>query len=311
MTHPDDKKIAAAISKATGKKADITAQRVISGGSINHARQITLADGRHYFVKTHPMSHRYPGMFKTELLGLQRLHEAGTVASTAAAANADTSASTSTIRVPQPLMATESFIIMEYIEQGSPAADWKVRIGEALALLHQNTQQPNFGFDRDNYLGTTPQINTWTDNWPEFWRERRLNPQLQLYAKQAAANDPLLSLGETLAAKLEDILADCNEPAVLLHGDLWSGNAFADTDGNPVIVDPACYYGQREAEIGMMRMFGGFGPTCEQAYNKVWPLQAGAERRITLYRLHHELNHLNLFGSTYYESCLASMRALL
>ncbi|MGI9228914.1 MAG: fructosamine kinase family protein [Gammaproteobacteria bacterium] len=291
--YPDDAEIAAAISETTGKQADITGQRVIGGGSINHARQISLGDGRRYFVKTHPASHLYPGMFETELLGLQRLHQAGS------------------IRVPRPLVAAESFIVMEYIEQGEPAADWQGRIGKALALLHKNTQQAKFGFDINNYLGTTPQINNWTDNWPSFWRENRLNRQLQLYADKTTADDPLLSMGEAVADKLQAILADCEEPAVLLHGDLWSGNAFADTDGNPVIVDPACYYGQREAEIGMMRMFGGFDKACDAAYNEVWPLQAGAERRITLYRLYHELNHLNLFGSTYYESCRASLAALL
>ena len=289
---PDDRDIAAAIFAATGKKSQIAAQRAIAGGSIHHSRCVTLEDGRRFFVKTHPASHRYPGIFEAEMLGLQRLREADAV------------------RTPRPVAAGESFIVMEYIAPGHPAPDWAASLGRALARLHQNTQQAKFGFDRDNYLGTTAQINTWHDDWPQFWRENRLRRQLALYAKQVAAADPLLSLGEKLAAQLDDILAPCDEPAALLHGDLWSGNAGADSNGAPVIFDPACYYGQREAEIGMMRMFGGFGKACEDAYNEVWPLQAGSERRIALYRLYHELNHLNLFGQAYYASCLATLKAL-
>ncbi len=110
---------------------------------------------------------------------------------------------------------------------------------------------------------------------------------------------------------LDVLLGEIDEAAVLLHGDLWSGNAAADEKGEPIIYDPASYYGHREAEIGMMRMFGGFGPRCEAAYDEVWPLTAGAEQRITLYRLYHELNHLNLFGSSYYQSCISTMESLL
>ncbi len=110
--------------------------------------------------------------------------------------------------------------------------------------------------------------------------------------------------------QLDELLGNADEAGVLWHGDLWSGNAAADENGEPIIFDPASYYGQREAELGMMRMFGGFGPVCEAAYQEVWPLQAGADERIKLYRLYHELNHLNLFGRTYYDSCLTTMGEL-
>ena len=111
--------------------------------------------------------------------------------------------------------------------------------------------------------------------------------------------------------KLDDYLGDIYEAAVLLHGDLWSGNAAADERGEPIIYDPASYYGHHEVEIGMMRMFGGFGPVCEAAYEEIWPFEDGAEKRFALYRLYHELNHLNLFGHGYYESCLSTMKSLL
>lgn len=109
-----------------------------------------------------------------------------------------------------------------------------------------------------------------------------------------------------------DTYLDCvNEPAVLLHGDLWSGNAMADELGSPVILDPACYYGHREAEFGMMRLFGGFGPKCEAAYAEIWPFEPGFEQRFRLYQLYHELNHLNLFGHAYYAACDSSITSLL
>ncbi len=110
---------------------------------------------------------------------------------------------------------------------------------------------------------------------------------------------------------MDSLIGNITEPAVLLHGDLWSGNAAANEKREPVIFDPASYYGHREAEIGMMRMFGGFDARCETAYAEVWPLQGGSEERISLYRLYHELNHLNLFGSGYYQSCLTSINALI
>ena len=120
-----------------------------------------------------------------------------------------------------------------------------------------------------------------------------------------------MELAERLAERLDDFLGTVTERAVLLHGDLWASNTGADFSGAPVIFDPAVYYGHREAEFGMMRLFGGFGPRVEAAYREVWPWEPGHEERIALYRLYHELNHLNLFGGTYYEQCLATMRALL
>ena len=126
-----------------------------------------------------------------------------------------------------------------------------------------------------------------------------------------SAQDPLLKNTENLLNKLDQLLSDVQEDAVLLHGDLWSGNAAAGESGEPIIYDPASYYGHREAEIGMMRLFGGFDAHCEAAYAEVWPLQPESEQRIALYRLYHEMNHLILFGQGYYESCLNTVKSLL
>ena len=283
-------KIETAITEATGKKARFKKSRAALGGSINDSRVVSLKDGRRFFVKTNPGAKSLPGMFVCELEALSLI------------ADADC------IRVPRPVACGDEFIVLEVYEEGTKADNWHEQLGQQLANLHQKTQALNFGFERDNYLGTTRQPNSWSSSWVDFWRDQRLGWQLHLFEAKVGTNDPLLQLGDRLLAKLEEILSGFEEPPVLLHGDLWSGNASADQNGEPIIFDPASYYGQREAEIGMMRLFGGFGPRCEAAYQEVWPLQDGADERIALYRLYHELNHLNLFGRSYYESCITTMR---
>ena len=287
------RRIENAITEITGETARFSQARTIPGGSINASSIVSMEDGRRFFVKTHPESCRYPGMFTAEFQGLSLLAAPGA------------------IRVPHAVVCAEDFIVMEAFTTAARGPDWQELMGQRLALLHHATRRESFGFGGDNYLGTTVQPNAWMDRWVDFWRERRLGWQLQLFSHSTNADDKLLALGEQLLARLDDLLGDVDEPAVLLHGDLWSGNAAADEKGEPIIFDPACYYGQREAEIGMMRLFGGFGPRCEAAYDEVWPLLPGADRRITLYRLYHELNHLNLFGAGYYNTCIATMRQLL
>jgi len=281
-----------AIRQATETDAEIASSRTVGGGSIADSQLVTMSDGRRCFVKRLPGSEQYPGLFEAEYRALRLLDEPGE------------------IRVPRPLTVGPDFLVLEAFEQGSPAADWQQRMGRQLARLHQTTRRKGYGFDSDNYLGTTPQPNDSSADWVDFWRERRLGWQLALYARQAGTDDPVLTLGERLMARLEDRLAGPDEPAVLLHGDLWSGNAAADETGQPVIYDPASYYGHREAEFGMMRLFGGFTEACEAAYREVWPLAAGYEERIPVYRLYHELNHLNIFGAMYHSRCVATLRTL-
>lgn len=282
-----------ALSAATGEAARIVSSTAQSGGSINAAYLANLADGRRYFIKTHAHAERYPGMFSAEYRALQLL-------SLAAA-----------IRVPEPVAVGEDFIAMEAFARGPAASDWQVQMGRQLAALHLATRRDRFGLDFDNFIGTTPQPNGALDDWVVFWRERRLIWQLERFAAAGGQGDPLVVLGWELSERLADILAEPGEPAVLLHGDLWFGNAAADERGQPVIYDPASYYGRREAELGMMRMFGGFDAHCFDAYAECWPLADGHARRIAVYRLYHELNHLNLFGRAYYDSCLATIRAVL
>lgn len=286
-------RIESAITEATGEIAHFSDSRSAYGGSINDSRIVFLGDGRKYFIKTHAAAAKYPGMFVREFEALTLL------------------ATPHVIRIPRPVTCGDDFIVMQAFNEGSRRINWSELMGRQLAQLHQATQADRYGFEHDNYIGTSVQVNTWTNKWLDFWREHRLGNQLKLFSGKTSKDDSLLKLGDRLMEKLDELLGDIDEAAVLLHGDLWSGNAAADEKGEPIIYDPASYYGHREAEIGMMRMFGGFGPQCEAAYEEVWPLEDAAEQRISLYRLYHELNHLNLFGSSYYQSCITTMENLL
>lgn len=286
-------RVEAAISSCTEKEAEFADSKTAQGGCINDSQIVTLKDGRQFFVKTNPESKTHPGLFEAEYDALLLLAEP------------------SVIHVPKPIACSDDFIVIETFIEGAPAADWQEQMGRNLAELHIATKTERFGFDKDNYLGMSKQINSWQDNWLSFWREQRLGLQLKRLSMITDKSDPILTKGEKLMSRLESLLGDIEEPAVLLHGDLWSGNAAANEQGQPVIFDPASYYGHREAEIGMMRMFGGFDTRCEAAYAEVWPLQDGSEQRISLYRLYHEINHFILFGYNYYRSCITTIDSLI
>jgi fructosamine-3-kinase len=167
-----------------------------------------------------------------------------------------------------------------------------------LAAAHRSTG-PRFGWQRDNYIGSTPQRNGWCDTWAQFWIERRMRPQLEL-AKRNGFDLPFP----------ESSVLEHHKPAPsLLHGDLWSGNAGFTPEG-PAVFDPAVYYGDREADLAMTELFGGFPREFYRAYNEAWPLEAGYQRRKHLYNLYHLLNHLNLFGGGYLAQVTGTLRLL-
>lgn len=194
------------------------------------------------------------------------------------------------MRAPQPLAqgvaGGKAYLLLEYLDLKS-TADFAA-LGRMLATAHRKPGA-RFGWQRDNYIGATPQANGWCDDWAEFWRERRLRPQLEL------ARSKGFDLGKVA---LEDLLVRHKPEPSLLHGDLWSGNAGFTASG-PVVFDPAVYYGDREADLAMTELFGGFPREFYAAYEEVFPLPEGYGMRKHLYNLYHLLNHLNLFGGGY------------
>lgn len=187
------------------------------------------------------------------------------------------------VRVPRVLDHGPDFILLEQLDL-KRNGDWAA-LARMLATLHRQTG-PRFGWHRDNNIGATPQTNTWCDDWAEFWQERRMRPQLELARKNGfQLPDPPRLEGH-------------HPPPSLLHGDLWRGNA-SFIDEGPVIFDPAVYYGDRETDLAMTELFGGFPPEFYSVYRKLYPLDAGYEQRKQFYNLYHLLNHLNIFGAGY------------
>ncbi len=272
--------LAAALGQALGCAVAAAPAAAVGGGCISSASRWETNHGP-VFVKL--MAKEQAPILQAEADGLARL------------------AQCEALRVPAVRAQGEAdgqcFLALEWLDLSAPDAGAEQCLGEALAFLHRE-QAVAFGLERDNYIGATAQPNSWLKDWCEFWREQRLRHQLQL----AAANGYGGRLQERGARLLEvfDVFFSSYRPVPsLLHGDLWSGNRAALADGTPVMFDPAVYYGDREADIAMTRLFGGFGPRFYAAYVGNWPLDAAAGTRRELYNLYHVLNHLNLFGGSY------------
>ncbi len=246
---------------------------------------------RDTFRKTGPESAF--DMFEAEADGLVALREAGEV------------------RVPEVIdvgvINGQAYIDIEKLELEPTTRDIERRFGEQLARLHRHTHE-QYGWFRDNTIGLTPQHNAQSDDWIEFFRKHRLGFQVELAVRNGYGGD-IAQLGQRLAAKLPELFDGYTPEASLLHGDLWGGNWGA-VAGEPVMFDPAVYYGDRETDIAMTMVFGGFGRAFYEAYESSWPMAAGHEQRLKLYQLYHILNHLNLFGHSYHRRAIDLMRAL-
>ena len=281
----------AAISAATQRAFNLRSTTPIGGGSINQAYRLEGADGSRYFIKLHD-AHRLP-MFVAEVEGLNAI------------------ARTNTIRVPLPISqgcaCGVSYLVLEYLELSS-RGDAKL-LGEQLAALHRCTGK-KFGFAQDGFIGTTPQQNGWDEDWVEFWRERRLGFQLRLAAENGYGGQ-LQDLGARMLEVLPIIFAGYSPQPSLLHGDLWSGNHAFFSDGRPTVFDPASYYGDRECDLAMTELFGGYPASFYAAYRAAYPLDAGYPVRRDLYNLYHILNHANLFGGGYARQAEQMMGKLL
>jgi fructosamine-3-kinase len=217
------------------------------------------------------------------------------------------------IRVPRVLGCAHddqwAFIALEWISLSKNTRSSEAALGEQLAWQHR-VLESMFGLDFDNTIGATPQRNSWSKNWVDFFREHRLRAQLQLARDNGAAR-ALIERGELLCEVMDAFFSSYRPSPSLLHGDLWSGNWGTDEEGVPVIFDPAVYYGDREADIAMTKLFGGFGAAFYTAYQSTWPLDQAAGTRATLYNVYHVLNHFNLFGGAYQSQASSMIERLL
>jgi protein-ribulosamine 3-kinase len=272
--------IAEDICRATGSPFCAAHVQPAHGGSINRAFRLDGA-GQRFFVKLNSAARL--GMFEAEQAGLMEL------------------ATARAVRAPAPICcgsgAHFSWIVQEHLEMGRGAGEGLGALGTRLALLHRRTAA-NFGWSRDNTIGSTPQHNEWCRDWVVFLRSHRIGFQLQL-AQRNHYRGRLQSSGEKLLAGLDAFFAGYRPVASLLHGDLWGGNVAVLADGEPAVFDPAVYYGDREADLAMTELFGGFPRAFYRDYNAAWPLDPGYAVRKRLYNLYHLLNHLNLFGGSY------------
>ncbi len=269
---------------------EIADVRGLGGGCIADTSLVTLDSGRRIVVKT--MAGK-PDMFRKEAFALRELARARA------------------IRVPDVLAAGETFIALEYIEAGQQRPGFQETFGRQFARLHR-FHADHFGFPEDNYCGSTVQPNTPTvpaeQGWAGFYWEYRLLFQLRLAERSGRADDRMIRLFGALENRIDHLLAGTEEPPSLLHGDLWSGNYMVTADGEPCLIDPAAYYGHREADLGMTYLFGDFGRAFYAAYDDEFPLPPGHEERIGLYELYHVMNHLNIFGASYYGQAIAILR---
>ncbi|MDP3876495.1 MAG: fructosamine kinase family protein [Methylobacter sp.] len=268
------------IEAAIGQPFKLLKAEPVSGGDINAAYRLQ-AEERSFFVKLNRPERL--AMFEAEAAGLKALSQ------------------TQTLRVPQFIVCGQSadhaFLVLEYIALTRLNSRSEKLLGQQLAQLHRQ-QQDYFGWYRDNTIGSTVQFNGRYQDWLSFWSEQRLGHQLKLAAAHGYGGR-LQTQGAKLCASLAPLFSGYSPQPALVHGDLWGGNAAADEQGNPVIYDPACYFGDRETDLAMTELFGGFSPVFYQAYQEAYPLEPGYERRKTLYNLYHSLNHLNLFGGGY------------
>jgi fructosamine-3-kinase len=282
--------IAEQVSKVTNTQFQVDNRRSVGGGSINQSYFIS-GSGNSYFVKLNQASQ--VDMFESEALGLQAIQ------------------ATNTIRVPKPICwgraEKSSYLVLEWLEfTNGDTQSWQ-KMGRNLAAMHKSPGGQEFGWKRNNTIGSTPQINNWIENWANFFVECRICYQLKL-AKNRGGD---FFNTDALVTKIRSLLLDRHPEPSLVHGDLWSGNAAITIEGEPVILDPAVYYGDREVDIAMTELFGGFPAAFYHGYNEIWPLDEGYRQRKQIYNLYHILNHFNLFGGGYEDRAASIIQDIL
>jgi fructosamine-3-kinase len=267
---------------------EVVGSQTLTGGDINLAERLSLADGRKVFVKGNP---RAPaGMFAAEARGLGWL------------------GAPQVIRIPRTVAFDAHVLILEWVEPGQPAAGFDERLGRELAALHQ-LSPPSFGLDHDNFIGSLPQTNTTASTWSDFYLGMRLEPQIKRATEAGCLPPRLKRAFARLLPRVGDLVGPPEAPA-RLHGDLWNGNVLCDAEGRPCLVDPAAYGGHREMDLAMMRLFGGFSSRVFAAYAEAFPLAPGHLDRVPLHQLYPLLVHVNLFGGAYLANLEAALAPL-
>lgn len=271
------------IEKITGSK--VVSSEGLSGGCIAETQLVKLATGQQVVAK---LNNRFS---RCEANGLRELSRA------------------QVISIPQVIYCDDNLLILEHIAAGKSPPDFFYQFGSQLAQMHRYSAA-NWGFYENNYIGATPQLNDLTHqaiSWSEFFWQFRLLAQYRLAEKNQLLTSELISKFRQLESRYHQIVIDDNEVPALLHGDLWSGNFLVDENGQPVLIDPAVYYGNREAELAMTTLFGGFSNEFYHGYQAEYPLHDGYSYREKIYQLYHLLNHLNLFGSGYLKSVISAI----
>jgi fructosamine-3-kinase len=255
----------------------------VGGGCIATACRVET-DGSPFFLKygDEEVARTFPG----EADGLRAL------------AAADSPLAVPSVRETAPPTADRpGFLVLNWINTGRKGRHFWEQFGEGLAALHRHAADA-YGFDRDNFIGQLPQQNEWAETWPAFFRARRLEPQVEMARERGRWRTDWDAPLEALYRRLPDLLPRHPTPSVL-HGDLWKGNFMVTATGDPALIDPATYYGHREADLAMTELFGGFQDRFYDAYRGAWGLEPGYDTRRDVYNLYHLINHLNLFGAGY------------
>ncbi len=279
--------IGAAVSKRLRLegRGNLVGGRSTGGGCINNAMIISTDKDEQFFLKQNSRAHA--DMFASEAQSLLLIRESDS------------------LHAPQPFYWDADFLLMEVVIPGPKQSDYWEKFGAGLAAMHQSTS-PSFGLDFGTYCGTTLQPNERLTDGYRFYAEKRLLMQGQLAEQNGFFSSADHAALESLCRRLPDIVP--KQPASLIHGDLWSGNAHTNSIGEPVLIDPALYFGWREADLAMTKLFGGFPDRFYAAYNEAWPMETGWQERFVLYNLYHIINHLNLFGSGYLHQARSILR---
>lgn len=268
------------LSTTENKKVNIRGFRAASGGCINNGGIIDTSSGE-FFIKWNNKM-RFPGMFEAEKRGLKLLYDAHA------------------IRIPEVIVNGESgdliYIVMENIQVNARKPDYWTTLGIKLAKLHSNKAE-KFGIDHDNFIGSLAQSNRTHSDWVEFFITERLARQIEVALNNGAISSTTVKQFDLLYTRFDNFFP--KESPVLIHGDLWSGNLITDDLGEPCLIDPAVYYGHREIELSMTKLFGGFDEDFYRSYNEFMPLESGFEERVAVYNLYPLMVHVNLFGGHY------------